>query len=125
MESVTNDNGQGIRADAKMRMNDVGDASPELTVARNQEARQLIADTQDLLGRVAHLADPEINRLRSKLERGLAVAKRTLSDGTGRLQHHAKDVLSAGDGYVHDQPWQAMGIAAAAGVVVGFLAARR
>ena len=114
MESTANDNGQGIRADANTRVSGL-----------DEDARQLMADTQDLLGRVAHLADPEIARLRSKLNRGLATAKRTLADGTARMQHRAKDVLNAGDGYVRDRPWQAVGVAAAAGLVVGFLVARR
>jgi|SRR5450631_2550943 len=125
MESIVNDNGQGIRADAKMRVTDAGDASLELHGSSSQEARKLMADMQDLLGRVAHLADPEIARLRARVERGLATAKKTFADGTDRAQRHAKDVMNAGDGYVRDQPWQAVGIAAIAGLVAGFLVARR
>jgi ElaB/YqjD/DUF883 family membrane-anchored ribosome-binding protein len=125
MESIVNDNGQGIRTDAKKSMTDPGDASLELHGSSSQEARRLMADMQDLLGRVAHLADPEIARLRARVEHGLATAKRAFADGTDRVQRHAKDVMNAGDGYVRDQPWQAVGIAAAAGVVVGFLFARR
>jgi ElaB/YqjD/DUF883 family membrane-anchored ribosome-binding protein len=115
MESTFNDNGQGISADASVALHGSG----------SQEARNLMADIQDLLGRVAHLADPEIARLRARVERGLATAKKTLADGTDRVQRHANDVMNAGDGYVRDQPWQAVGIAAAAGLVVGFLVARR
>jgi ElaB/YqjD/DUF883 family membrane-anchored ribosome-binding protein len=125
MESIVNDNGQGIRADAKMRMTDAGDASLERHGSSSQEARRLMADMQDLLGRVAHLADPEIARIRARVERGLATAKKTYSDGTDRVQRHTKDVMNAGESYVRDQPWQAVGIAAAAGVIVGFLVARR
>jgi ElaB/YqjD/DUF883 family membrane-anchored ribosome-binding protein len=29
------------------------------------------------------------------------------------------------DGYVHDSPWTAIGVAAAAGILIGFLAAKR
>jgi ElaB/YqjD/DUF883 family membrane-anchored ribosome-binding protein len=125
MESTFNDNGQAIRADAKVRMTDAGDASLEFHRAGSQEARNLMADMQDLLRRVAHVADPEISRLRAKIERSLTAAKKTLADGTDRVRRHAKDVMNAGDGYVRDQPWQAVGIAAAAGLVVGFFAARR
>jgi ElaB/YqjD/DUF883 family membrane-anchored ribosome-binding protein len=125
MESTVNENGRRIRADSQLRMTDAGDASLELHGSGSQDARKWMADMQDLLGRAAHLADPEIARLRSKVERGLATAKRTFADGTGRVQRHAKDVMNAGDGYVRDQPWQAVGIAAAAGLVVGFLVARR
>jgi len=123
MESTFNDNGQASRADAKVRMTDAGGAALELQ--GSQEARNLMADMQDLLRRVAHVADPEIARLRAKIERGLTATKKNLADGTDRVQRHAKDVMNAGDGYVRDQPWQAVGIAAAAGLLVGFLVARR
>ena len=85
----------------------------------------LIADMQDLLGRVAHVADPEIARLRIKVGRALTSAKRVLADGTDQVQRHAKNAMTAGDDYVREQPWQAVGIAAAAGLLVGFLVARR
>jgi ElaB/YqjD/DUF883 family membrane-anchored ribosome-binding protein len=108
MESTINDSSQAVRADAKVR-----------------EVPNLTADVQNLLGRVAHVADPEIARLRVRIERGLATAKKTLTDGTERVQRHAKDILTTGDGYVRDRPWQAVGVAAAVGLVLGFLVARR
>ena len=92
---------------------------------RSQEVSNLIADVQDLLGRVGHLADPEIASLRTRVEQGIAATKQTLADGSARVQRTARQAISAGDGYVRDQPWQSVGIAAAAGLVVGFLVARR
>jgi len=93
--------------------------------ARRQEVTDLIADVQDLLGRVGHLADPEIAMLRTRVEHGLSAAKQTLADGSAYAQRSAREALSAGDGYVREQPWQAVGIAAAVGVLVGFLVSRR
>jgi ElaB/YqjD/DUF883 family membrane-anchored ribosome-binding protein len=89
------------------------------------EVGKLIADVQDLLSRLAHIADPEIARVRAKVEQALATAKRALADGTDRVQRRAKNAMSTGDLYVRDNPWQAVGIAAAAGLVVGVLVARR
>jgi ElaB/YqjD/DUF883 family membrane-anchored ribosome-binding protein len=115
MESTINDISQAARADAKVRKTGGGDA----------EVPNLSADVQNLLGRVAHVADPEIARLRTRIERGLATAKKTLADGTVRAQRQAKDILATGDGYVRDRPWQAVGVAAAVGLFLGFLVARR
>lgn len=98
--------------------------SPE-TSPRRQEVDNLIADVQDLLGRVSHLADPEVALLRARVEQGIAITKQTLADGSARVQRNARHALSAGDSYVRDQPWQAVGIAAAAGLVLGFVVARR
>jgi ElaB/YqjD/DUF883 family membrane-anchored ribosome-binding protein len=124
MESTFNENGQAIRTDTKVRKTSAGDAALGLHGA-GQEAPNLTADVQDLLGRIAHVADPEIARLRAKIERGLATAKKTIVDGTDRVQRHAKDAMTAGDRHVRDRPWHAVGIAAAAGLVVGFLIGRR
>jgi ElaB/YqjD/DUF883 family membrane-anchored ribosome-binding protein len=125
MESILNDNGQAIRGDANMLKPDVGDAVQRPRDAGGQETSSLIADIQDLLGRVAHVADPEIARLRIKVGRALTSAKKVLADGTDQVQRQAKNAMTAGDGYVREQPWQAVGIAAAAGLLVGFLVARR
>ena len=37
----------------------------------------------------------------------------------------AKDAAKATDDYVHENPWQAIGIAAAVGLVAGLLMSRR
>ena len=125
METTINENGQAIGADARFRKIDAGDAASGSRGGASEEVHNLMADMQDLLGRISHVADPEIIRLRAKVERALATAKRTLADGADRVQRHAKDAMTAGDSYVRDQPWQAVGIAAAAGLVVGFIVARR
>jgi ElaB/YqjD/DUF883 family membrane-anchored ribosome-binding protein len=125
MESILNDNGQAIRGDANKLKPDAGDAVQRPRDAGGQEMSSVIADMQDLLGRVAHVADPEIARLRIKVGRALTSAKKVLADGTDQVQRQAKNAITAGDGYVREQPWQAVGIAAAAGLLVGFLVARR
>ena len=125
MDSTFNDNGQVIRGDAKPREANTADAVQKLRDTGGQEVNNLMADVQDLLGRVAHVADPEIARLRTKVERGMTAAKKVLQDGTDQVERHAKNAISAGDSYVRDQPWQAAGIAAVVGLMVGILAARR
>src|SRR5271166_2823419 len=123
MESTFNDNDPAT-PDAKARKTSGGDAVLDLQ-SLGQEGLNLTADVQNLLGRIAHVADPEIARLRAKIERGLATARKTFADGTDRVQRHAKDAMTAGDSYVRDRPWHAVGIAAAAGLIVGFLVGRR
>jgi ElaB/YqjD/DUF883 family membrane-anchored ribosome-binding protein len=41
------------------------------------------------------------------------------------VRAQARRVASSADGYVRESPWQALGIAALAGLAVGFLVARR
>jgi ElaB/YqjD/DUF883 family membrane-anchored ribosome-binding protein len=91
----------------------------------SHEVGNLIADVQELLSRLVHIADPEIARVRTKVEGALSTAKQALADGNERVQRQAKTAVAAGDLYVRDNPWQAVGIAAAAGLIVGVLIARR
>ncbi len=111
-------------------MKDNGQASANhgtttLHVTDCQEIRNLMADTVDLLDRMAHVADPETLRLREKLAQSLATAKRAVGEGADRIQRQARQALRAGDGYVRDRPWNAVGIAAAAGLIVGLLIRKR
>jgi ElaB/YqjD/DUF883 family membrane-anchored ribosome-binding protein len=125
MESTIIDNGKATRMDPDMIKAEIGETARQWRSATGQEVSNLMADVQELLGRVAHVADPEVIRVRAKVASALSSAKATLARGSDRVQRHAKDAMDASDSYVHDQPWQAIGIAAAAGLVVGFLISRR
>jgi ElaB/YqjD/DUF883 family membrane-anchored ribosome-binding protein len=48
-------------------------------------------------------------------------AKAKLADVLQPVVHKARQA----DGYVHDSPWTAIGVAAAAGILIGFLVAKR
>lgn len=125
MEMTYKADDRGIRSDARPFNNDAADAAQRLRDNGGQEARTLLADVQDLVGRVAHVADPEIARLRVRIESGLATTRKTLADRTDQVQRQAKAAMATSDRYVHEQPWQSVGIAAFAGLLVGFLIARR
>jgi ElaB/YqjD/DUF883 family membrane-anchored ribosome-binding protein len=51
--------------------------------------------------------------------------RQSLADGADAIRQHAQNVASTADNYVRDSPWQAIGIAALVGAVVGILATRR
>jgi ElaB/YqjD/DUF883 family membrane-anchored ribosome-binding protein len=108
------------------------DAARQARSAANQEVRRLIADVEDLIRRVGDAADPELARLRAKVESAVATTKTAIaegksaiSEGADQVQRQAKEALQAGDRYVRDQPWEAIGIAALAGIAIGFLVGRR
>ena len=93
--------------------------------AASDEVQNLISDVEDLIDRVGDAADPEVKRLRAKVANAVVSAKRSIASGAEQVQRQAKDAFDASDRYVHDQPWEAIGIAALAGVAVGFLISRR
>ncbi len=125
MESASIDDGRTVRASLASLKADGMDTAATLQHAASEEVNHLLADVQDLLSKVGHMADPEIAKLRARLEAGVASARKAMADGSAEVQRRAKLAINAGDGYVREQPWQAVGIAAALGIIVGFLVARR
>jgi ElaB/YqjD/DUF883 family membrane-anchored ribosome-binding protein len=103
----------------------LGGAAREAGAAATEEVQNLISDVEDLIDRVGDAADPELRRLREKVAAAVASTKSSLSDGVEVVQRHARETFEASDRYVHSRPWEAIGIAALAGVAVGFLASRR
>ena len=93
--------------------------------AVKDEVRKLVADVEDLIRGIGDAADPEIARLRSKVQGTISGVRETIANRAERVQQRAQDTLAAGDSYLHEQPWQAVGLAALIGLAVGFLVARR
>lgn len=67
----------------------------------------------------------DVHKLIADVESLITETKRLLTDRAERAQRQAKDVLKASDRYVREQPWQTAGIAAATGLLIGFLIRRR
>jgi ElaB/YqjD/DUF883 family membrane-anchored ribosome-binding protein len=63
--------------------------------------------------------------LRAQDETKLRAAKAKLQDVQGEAMDRAKVAARATDEYVRDNPWQALGVAAAVGVLIGLLMSRR
>ena len=89
------------------------------------ELGALIADVEDLLQRVAHVADVDVARLRESVQEKINTARETLASGGKRIGETARQAAGATDQYVRSSPWQAVGVAALAGAAVGFLFSRR
>ena len=112
-------------ASADIRTEDITGGSPvggsSIREPAAREVNRLFADVEDLLRKVAHMTDADIARVRQKVERTLAAAK----DSAARAGAGARQVATTADKYVHDQPWTALGIAAAVGIVLGMLSTKR
>lgn len=63
--------------------------------------------------------------MRAKAEESLKVAKARMAQAQAALVVKTKAAAKATDVYVHENLWQAVGIAAGAGVVIGFIIGRR
>lgn len=92
---------------------------------RGEEWRNLVADVEDLVKKVANVDDEEIAEIRSKVQHTLERAKTSARAGVAAVRGRAEDVTEATDVYVRENPWAAIGLAAAVGIVIGFIAAGR
>ena len=92
---------------------------------RSTEWKNLVADVEDLVKKVAHVDDLEIAEMRAKVEDTLAKAKTSASAGIAAVRGRTDEVTEATDEYVRENPWAVIGIAAAVGIVIGFIAGRR
>jgi ElaB/YqjD/DUF883 family membrane-anchored ribosome-binding protein len=113
------------RADPRTIKGAAREAAQHAGAAASDEVHNLIADVEDLIDRVGDAADPELRRLRAKVADAVNTAKKSIAEGVGQVQGQGNQALEAGDRYVRNQPWEAIGIAALAGLAVGFLVARR
>lgn len=85
----------------------------------------VVADAEALLKATAGQGGEALIAVRAKVEESLAAAKVKMSDAQAALLVKTKAAAKATDEYVHVHPWQAIGIAASVGMVIGLLVGRR
>ena len=98
------------------------DVSKEKLVA---DLKVVVADAEELLRATASQAGEKVSAARERIQASLATAKVKLIEAERALLERTKLAARAADDYVHENPWQAVGIAAAAGLVLGVLISRR
>lgn len=89
------------------------------------DLRTVMEDAEALLKATSTLTGEKIQEVRARAEESLRQAKVRLSAVEEEAMRRAREVAHAADEYVHENPWQSVGIAAGIGLVVGLLLARR
>jgi ElaB/YqjD/DUF883 family membrane-anchored ribosome-binding protein len=82
------------------------------------DLKLIVSDGEELLKAAANASGEGFTAARAKVAEKVMSAKAKLADGS---QLTARQV----DDYVHGSPWTVIGVAAAAGILIGFLAAKR
>ena len=125
MENTFEGTADQARATGRRLKNDLADGVSDIKAAASIEIKNLLADVEDLMARIADLKDADVVRVRNKVQRAVDATRQTMADGADAIRQHAQKVASTADDYVRDSPWKAIGIAALVGAVVGILATRR
>ncbi len=85
------------------------------------DLRTLVADAEELLKVTASQAGEKIGLARQKIEQSLTEGKKALADAEKTLVMKSKECAEIADDYVRENPWSAVGIAAAIGLVFGLM----
>jgi ElaB/YqjD/DUF883 family membrane-anchored ribosome-binding protein len=98
------------------------------TAAREQlltDLKSVVADSQELLEATAGAAGDRAAAARARVEESLREAKSKIEQLDAEIMGQVKEAAKVADEYVHAHPWGAVGIAAAAGLLLGVIIARR
>jgi ElaB/YqjD/DUF883 family membrane-anchored ribosome-binding protein len=122
---TTSDSAADLSASGNGLKSDAIDGADNVKAVAANEIKNLIADVEDLVARIADLNDADVARVRSRVMRAVDSAKDSLAGSADTLRRRAQRAASGADDYVRESPWQAVGLAAVVGAVVGILVARR
>ncbi len=85
----------------------------------------VIGDAEELLSATASQAGERIGAARARVQESVKAAKKRLAEAGSVAGERAKVAAQATDEFVHEHPWQAVGIGAAIGLILGMLISRR
>lgn len=98
-----------------------GDVSKEKLM---QDLQLVVSDAEELLRATAGQAGEKVSAARERIQDSLEAAKARLVVAQDAMLEKTRLAARATDEYVHDNPWRAVGISAAVGLVVGMLISR-
>jgi ElaB/YqjD/DUF883 family membrane-anchored ribosome-binding protein len=89
------------------------------------DLKSVIHDAESWLRNGSQLTGEELKLAKAKFERTLSSAKEDLIRIEETVVAKTKEAAKATDEYVKENPWKAVGIGAAVGVLVGLLISRK
>jgi len=112
--TLTRDAGRAARAELEPGANKL-----------RRDFRTLVVGAEALLRKAQTLSGDSAAAAGTELERKMADARATLEDLRHATAERAGRAVDSTAGYIRRDPWTAVGIAIAAGVVIAMLATRR
>jgi ElaB/YqjD/DUF883 family membrane-anchored ribosome-binding protein len=80
---------------------------------------------EDLIKASTSLTGDDLARAKANLSARVAAARAFVEEMPGAISDRTRNTVKVADGYARERPWQAIGIAAAVGLLIGVLLGRR
>jgi ElaB/YqjD/DUF883 family membrane-anchored ribosome-binding protein len=90
-----------------------------------QDLQLVVRDAEALLKATAGQAGEKLQEARAKTEESLRQAKTRIESLEQAALNSGKEMVSSAEDYVRQNPWQAVGLAAGVGLVLGVLLSRK
>ena len=90
-----------------------------------ENVKSSLDDAEKLLREAAESTGDKADELRESALRSLRRTRDGLYDAQDALVEKGRQAARVTDDYVHDNPWQAIGLAGVAGLLLGVLISRR
>jgi len=90
-----------------------------------RDVQNVVTEAQELLKTVKEEGASQIDKMKTKVSAQLDTAKQKFGEIQQTVQDGAKIAMNETDAYVRANPWTAIGIGAAVGAVIGYLAGRQ
>ncbi len=89
------------------------------------DMKVVVSDAEEILRATAGVAGEKMVDLRERIGERLRDAKLRIADAEAALVDKTKAAARATDDFVNENPWQAVGIAAGIGLLLGIIIGRR
>jgi len=106
-------------------MSEVTDLSNANKQKLVSDMKVVVADAEEILRATAGVAGEKMGDLRERFGERLRDARIRLADAEAALVDRTKAAARATDDYVHENPWRAVGLAAAVGPLLAVILGRR
>ena len=106
-------------------MSDINDLASGNKQRFVSDMNVVVSDAEEILRATAGVAGEKMTDLRERIGERLRDAKLRIADAEAALVDKTKAAARATDDYVNDNPWQAVGIAAGVGLLLGIIIGRR
>jgi len=97
-----------------------------VTIAKlREDLATVMKDAEALMSASAEHGGEKLNDARARVRESIEAAKARVREAEQAVRQRGDAALHDTEDYVKSNPWQAMGIAAGLGLVIGVLVARR